>query len=168
MTLNAFSRSLAVMVLTFSAQAAEDERSYTSASAAYRCGSDASMTLIATRMDGATTSITDENGYRHARLGRQTFRCEGGPSATIVVDPPRDKGECGADGRVIITDISLAGQPRSNALIEFNKECVFSDFITTLKITRSPAGYSVERCSVKNRFNPEAFVGCSTTVTPIP
>ncbi|WP_312319321.1 hypothetical protein [Stenotrophomonas sp.] len=138
--------------------------SYSTVSAAYRCDSKGGMTLIATKDDfSARRSKPDKDGYLHAWLGSQTFRCKGGTSAVVVVQPPQPKGACGGAGRVVVTDITFPGGQKHHVLYEFNKECVYSDYITRMKITRSGSHYSVESCSERNRFNKEAFIGCTTT-----
>lgn len=124
------------------------------------------MTIIATTADfSKSASGPDRDGYRHARAGRQTFQCKGGPSVSIVVLPPQATGECGADGRVVITDITSPGGRKGSELIEFNRQCFSSDYITRISIFKQDSNYLVERCSEKNRFNKQAFVGCTTTST---
>lgn len=118
------------------------------------------MTIIATTADLSGTGL-DSDGYRHAQTGRQTFRCKGGPSVSVLVLPPQASGECGADGRVVITDITLPGGRKGTELIEFNKRCFSSNYITKIRIFKQNSHYSVERCSEKNTFNKQAFVGCT-------
>jgi hypothetical protein len=120
------------------------------------------MTIIATTADVSTSaSGPDKDGYQHAHTGAQTFRCKGGPSVSVEVLPPQATGECGADGRVAITDITFPGGRKSTELIEFNKRCFSSNYITKIRIFKQNSHYSVERCSEKNTFNKQAFVGCT-------
>lgn len=122
------------------------------------------MTIIATTVDVSTAVPgLDKDGYQRAQTGRQTFRCKEGPSVSVVVLPPQATGECGADGRVVITDITPPGGRKGTELIEFNKRCFSSDYITRIRIFKQDSRYSVERCSETNRFNKQAFVGCTTT-----
>lgn len=72
---------------------------------------------------------------------------------------------CAGEGRVIITDISVADWPPYGRLIEFNKECFFNDYITRVTIRRAEGSYSVESCSVASRTNKEARIGCTTDTT---
>lgn len=129
-------------------------------SAAYACGEDSSLIIIA-----ADAGAAPPAGYRAAHTGPQTLRCGKHVSATLNVVPPQERGECAGAGRVIITDISVTGWPRYGRLIEFNKECVHSDFITRVTIGREKASYSVESCFVANRFNKKARIGCTTDTT---
>ncbi len=124
------------------------------------------MTIIATTGDFSRSSPgPDKDGYQHAQTGRQTFRCEGGPSVSVEVLPPQATAACGADGRVVVTDITFPGGRRGTELIEFNKRCFFSDYITRIRILKQDSHYSVERCSENNPFNEQAFVGCTTKST---
>jgi len=159
---------LALAFLTSAAcvHASEAGRTSASASAAYKCDSDAGMSIIATTTDFATPAAgPDQHGYQQARTGRQTFRCEGGPTVSVEVSPPQSTGECGGDGRVVITDITYPGWRTGTELIEFNKRCFFSDYITKVIISRQDSHYSVERCSERNALNKQAFIGCTTTST---
>jgi len=164
MTLRTYPLALVLLTTAICAHASEAGQTSSPVSAAYKCGSDAGMTIIATRVDVSTSPPgPDKDGYQRARVGRQTFRCKGGPSVSVVVLPPQATGECGADGRVAITDITPPGGRRGTELIEFNRQCLSSDYITKIRILKQDSRYSVERCSEENRFNKQAFVGCTTT-----
>lgn len=160
MTIRTWSLRLALLTVAMSANGSEAGQTRSPVSAAYKCGSDAGMTIIATTADLSGPGL-DSDGYRHAQTGRQTFRCKGGPSVSVLVLPPQASGECGADGRVVITDITLPGQRKGTELIEFNKRCFFSDYITKVRIYKRDSYYSVERCSEKNTLNRKALVGCT-------
>ncbi|WP_448142220.1 hypothetical protein [Stenotrophomonas bentonitica] len=163
MTIKSFLAMLAPLTVAMCAHASEDGQTSPPVSAAYKCGSDASMTIIAATADLSTSAPgRDKEGYQHAQTGRQTFRCKGGPSVSVVVLPPQATGECGADGRVAITDITPPGGRKGTELIEFNRQCLSSDYITTIRIFKQNSHYSIERCSEKNMFNKQAFVGCTT------
>ena len=129
-------------------------------SAAYACGEDSSLIIIA-----ADAGAAPPAGYRAARTGPQTLRCGKHVSATLNVVPPQEKGMCAGEGRVIITDISVADWPPYGRLIEFNKECFFNDYITRVTIRRAEGSYSVESCFAANRLNKEARIGCTTDTT---
>jgi len=164
MTLRTYLLALALLTTGAFAHASEAWQTSSAVSAAYRCGSEGDMTIIAATADFSTSAPgPDKDGYQRARTGRQTFRCKGGPSVSVVVLPPQATGECGADGRVAITDITPPGGRRGTELIEFNRRCFSSDYITKIRILKQDSRYSVERCSEENRFNKQAFVGCTTT-----
>lgn len=166
MTIRNHPLALALLSLAVCAHATDVGRASPQASAAYTCDADANMTIIATTADFSTTAPgPDKDDYQHARMGRQTFRCEGGPEVSVQVLPPQATGECGADGQVIITDITFPGGRKGTELIEFNKRCFFSDYITKLKIPKQGSDYSVERCSETNTLNKQAFVGCTGSST---
>ncbi|WP_313457383.1 hypothetical protein [Stenotrophomonas sp.] len=129
-------------------------------SAAYACGDDSSLIIIA-----ADAGAIPPAGYRAAQTGPQALRCGKQVSATLNVVPPQEKGMCAGTGRVVITDISVADWPPYGRLIEFNKECFFSDFITRVTIRPAKASYSVESCSVASRTNKKARIGCTTDTT---
>lgn len=165
-TTRTYPLALALLTMAVCAHASEARRTSSQPSAAYTCEGDADMTIIATTVDFALSAPgPDKDGYRHAHTGRQTFRCEGGPDVAVEVLPPQATGECGGDGRVVITDITFPGWRKGTELIEFNKQCFFSDYVTKLKILKHNSHYSVERCSAKNKLNKQAFVGCTTTST---
>jgi hypothetical protein len=149
--------TFALMLLSASTARADEPPAR---SAAYACGGDASLTIIA-----ADEGATPPAGFQLASKGPQTIRCGAEVSATLNVVPPQEKGMCTGAGRVIITDISIAGWPSDNRLIEFNKECFFDDFITRVTIRRADATYSVESCAVASRLNKEARIGCTTDTT---
>lgn len=110
MTLRTYPLALALLATAVCAHASESGQTSSPVSAAYKCGSDAGMTIIATTVDVSTAVPgLDKDGYQRAQTGRQTFRCKEGPSVSVVVLPPQATGECGADGRVVITDITPPG-----------------------------------------------------------
>ncbi|WP_315385682.1 hypothetical protein [uncultured Stenotrophomonas sp.] len=169
MTIRTYPLALALLIMAVCAHASEASRTSSPPSAAYKCEGDANMTIIATTADFSLSAPgPDKDGYRHAHSGKQTFRCEGGPDVSVEVLPPRATGECGGDGGVVITDITFPGWRKGSELIEFNKQCFFSDYITKLKILKHDSHYSVERCSAKNKLNKQAFVGCTTTLSAKP
>jgi hypothetical protein len=164
MTLRTYPLALALLTTPAFAHASEAWQTSSPVSAAYKCGSEGGMTIIAATADFSTSAPgPDKDGYQRARTGRQTFRCKGGPSVSVVVLPPQATGECGADGRVVITDITPPGGGKGTELIEFNRRCFFNDYITRIRIFKQDSHYSIERCSETNRFNKQAFVGCTTT-----
>ncbi|WP_419403630.1 hypothetical protein [Stenotrophomonas rhizophila] len=163
MTLRTYPLALALLTTPAFAHASEAWQTSSPVSAAYKCGSEGGMTIIAATADFSTSAPgPDKDGYQRARTGRQTFRCKGGPSVSVVVLPPQAIGECGADGRVVITDITPPGGRKGTELIEFNRRCFFNDYITRIRIFKQDSHYSIERCSETNRFNKQAFVGCTT------
>jgi len=163
MTIRSYTLALALLTMSVCVDASETVETSSPVSAAYKCGSDTGMTIIAATADFSTSAPgPDKDGYRRARTGRQTFRCKGGPSVSVVVLPPQETGECGADGRVVITDITPPGGRKGTELIEFNRRCFFNDYITRIRIFKQDSHYSIERCSETNRFNKQAFVGCTT------
>ncbi|MGY8563866.1 hypothetical protein L0938_10625 [Paracidovorax citrulli] len=164
MTLETYLLALALLPTAAFAHASEAWQTSSPVSAAYKCGSEGGMTIIAATADfSAPAPGPQKDGYQRARTGRQTFRCKGGPSVSVVVLPPQATGECGADGRVVITDITPPGGRKGTELIEFNRRCFFNDYITRIRIFKQESHYSIERCSETNRFNKQAFVGCTTT-----
>ncbi len=166
MTIRTYWLTLALSMTAVCAHGSSPRPTVSQPSAAYRCEGNAHMTIIATTADLSTTAPgPDKDGYQHAHEGRQTFRCKGGPEVSVEVMPPQATGECGGDGKVVITNITFPGWRKGAELIEFNKRCFFSDYITKLEITRQDSHYSVKRCSGKNRLNKQAFVGCTTTST---
>lgn len=164
MTIRTYWLTLALLMTAVCTHASDAGPATSQPSAAYRCEGNAHMTVIATTADfSSSVRRPDKDGYQHAQAGRQTFRCEGGPEVSVEVLPPQATGECGGDGRVIITDITFPGWRKGTELIEFNKRCFFSDYITKLEITRHDKHYSVKRCSDRNMLNKQAFIGCTTT-----